>query len=110
MTECYECKNGKLEKKKINYEIYGVNVGRFEAEVCDKCGETYFSEETSDRISEETKKLGLWGLESRTKIGVVGTTLDLRFNKKLIEFLKLRKGKEAVIYPESREKFIVELK
>ncbi len=102
MIKCYECENGKLEKKKINYKIYGVNVGMFEAEVCDKCGETYFSE--------KTKKLGLWGLESRTKIGVVGTTLDLRFNKKLIEFLKLKKGQEVMIYPESNERFIVELK
>lgn len=110
MTECYECKRGKLEKKKVNYEIYGVNVGKFEAEVCNKCGEQFFSEEVSDKISGKTKELGLWGLESRTRIGVVGTTLDLRFNKKLIEFLRLKKGKEAIVYPESREKFIVELK
>lgn len=110
MNKCYECNRGDLKKKKVDYKIFGVDVGKFEAEVCDKCGEQFFSEEVSEEISEKTKELGLWGLESRTKIGVVGTTLDLRFTRRLINFLRLRKGQEATIYPESKDRLIVELK
>ena len=98
----------KMSKKKVDYALYGVKVGKFPALVCPKCGETYFSEETSKKITKITKDKGLWGLGIKTKIGQAGSTLDIRLNKKIIDFMNLKKGEELSIYPENRNKLIIE--
>ena len=105
---CWEC-NVKMIKKNVDYSLYGIKIGSFPALVCPKCGEIYFSEETSKKITEITKNKGLWGLGAKTKIGQAGSTLDIRLNKKMIDFMKLKKGKEVNIYPQSRDKLIVEV-
>lgn len=107
--KCYICEKGFLTKKKINYELYGTEIGRFDAEVCNKCGEVFFDEYTSKKMTEIAKKRGLWGLQAKTKIGQAGTTLDIRLPKKIIEFLNLKKGKEVEIYPEGKNKLIVSI-
>jgi len=106
-TKCDEC-GGKIIKKKIEYSIFGVSLGKFPAEVCEKCGETCFDENTSRKMTEIAKEKGLWNLETKTKVGKVGDTLDVRFNKRLIEFLNLKKGEEVTIYPENKKKIIIE--
>lgn len=105
---CWEC-NIKMIKKKVDYSLYGIHIGKFPALVCPKCGETYFSEEISKKITEITKNKGLWGLGAKTKIGQAGSTLDIRLNKKIIDFMKLKKGKEVNIYPESNNKLVIEV-
>ncbi|MFH1637272.1 MAG: YgiT-type zinc finger protein [Candidatus Woesearchaeota archaeon] len=107
-TKCEEC-GGRIVRKKVDYEFYGTLVGKFPAEVCNKCGEICFDEDVSREITEKTKELGLWGLETRTKIGAAGSTLDVRLSKKIIEFMGLKKGEEVVIYPQDRNRLIVEL-
>ena len=107
-TKCDEC-GGKIEKKKIDYSIFGVSLGKFPAEVCTKCGEVCFDEDTSRKMTDIAKEKGLWKLETKTKIGKVGDALDVRFNKRLIEFLGLKKGEEVTIYPESRKRVIIEV-
>lgn len=61
-TKCEEC-GGKIVKKKVDYEFYGVKIGKFPAEGCSKCGEVCFEEEVSRQITEETKKMGCRGLK-----------------------------------------------
>ena len=53
-------------------------------------------------MTEIAKKKGLWGLQSKTKIGQAGTNSDVRLPKRIIEFLNLKKGKEVEIYPEGK--------
>jgi len=96
-------------KKKVDYSLFGVSLGKFPAEVCAKCGETCFDEETSRKMTKIAKEKGLWNLETKTKVGKVGDALDVRFNKRLIEFLNLKKGEEVTIYPESKNKVIIEI-
>lgn len=107
-TKCEEC-SGRIVRKNIDYEFYGIKIGKFPAEVCSKCGEITFEEDVSRQITNKTKEMGLWGLETRTKIGVVGSTLDIRLTRKIINFMKLKKGEEVVIYPEDKHKLIVEV-
>jgi len=107
-TKCEEC-GGSIVIKKVPYKIYGVNVGEFKAEVCQKCDEVCFSEEESRKITEKTKKMGLWGLETKTKIGKVGDALDVRFSKSLEKFLNLEKGKEVFIRPKGKKQVLIEL-
>lgn len=109
MTNCYMCERGELKAKKVPYAVYDVPVGKFDAEVCSKCGETFFTEETSKEITRATKQKGLWGLGATTKVGEAGSTLDIRLPKKIIAFLNLKKGEEVAIYPESKKRLIIEL-
>ena len=107
--KCYICEKGRLTKKRVDYNLYGVNIGKFNAEVCDKCWEIFFDEDTSKRMTEIAKKKGLWGLQTKTKIGQAGTTLDVRLPKKIIEFLNLKKGKEVEIYPEGKNRIVISI-
>ena len=107
-AKCDEC-GGKIIKKKVDYSIFGVSLGKFPAEVCAKCGETCFDEDISRKMTEIAKEKGLWNLETKTKIGKVGDALDVRFGKRLIEFLKLKKGEEVTIYPKSKNKIVIEV-
>ena len=107
--KCYICESGNLTKKKVDYKLYGTNIGKFYAEVCDKCGEIFFDENTSKKMTEIAKKKGLWGLQTKTKVGQAGTTLDIRLPKRIIEFLNLKKGKEVEIYPEGKNKLIISI-
>lgn len=109
MTKCYMCEKGILRVREVLYSLYGEPIGKFKADVCEQCGETFFDEETSQKISSATKAKGLWGMEAKTKIGQAGSTLDIRLPKKIIEFLNLKKGEEVRIYPESKKRLIVEL-
>ena len=107
--KCYICEKGNLIKKSVDYMLYGVNLGKFKAEVCDKCNETFFNEDTSKMMTEAAKKQGLWGLNAKTKIGQSGTTLDIRLPKKIITFLQLKKGREVEIYPQGKNKLVISI-
>jgi len=107
--KCYICEKGSLTKKKVDYKLYGVSIGKFDAEVCGKCGEAFFDEDVSKKMTEIAKEKGLWGLQTKTKVGQAGTTLDIRLPKKIIDFLNLKKGKEVEIYPEGKDKLVISI-
>lgn len=58
--KCDEC-GGKLAEKMVDFNVDGILIGKFKAEVCIKCGEEVFSEKVSKAIERETKKKGLFG-------------------------------------------------
>ena len=106
--KCYICEIGNLERKRVEYKFHGVGLGIFDAEVCNHCGEIFFDESVSKQITTIAKKRGLWGLQTKTKIGQSGTTLDIRLPKRIIDYLKLKKGEEVEIYPEGKDKLIIQ--
>jgi|SRR3989344_2790909 len=108
--KCYICEKGNLMNKIVDYKLYGVDLGKFKAEACDKCGEIFYDEETSKKMTEISKKKGLWGLQSKTKIGQSGSTLDIRLPKKIIDFLDLKKGSEVELSPEGKDRLVVSIK
>ncbi len=103
---CWEC-NKKMIIKKIEYKLHGVSLGKFDALVCEGCNETYFSEETSRKITKIAKEKGLWGLEAETTVTQAGNSLAIRIPKKIAEFLHLKKGTFARMHPEE-DKLIME--
>lgn len=109
MEKCYLCEKGFLEKKKVDFKLYGELIGKFDAEVCSLCGEKFFDEATSQKIDEATKAKGLWGLEVETNVGQSGDSLMVRINKQLAQFLKLRKGEKIKLRPEDRRKLVIEV-
>ena len=103
---CEEC-NGKIEYKKVDYKLLGISLGEFPAEVCTKCGETVFDEEVSEQIEEIAKEKGLWGLQAKTRVGMVGNSFNVIINSKIAKFLDLKKGEEVTLYPESKRKLVI---
>ena len=107
MEKCPICEKGYL-KKIINKEtIYGVDLGNFPAQKCSYCGEIWIDGKTMEKIENVAKEKGIWGLGLRTKITRSGNSLAGRIPKKMANFLKLKEGKEAYMYPE-KNKIIIE--
>ena len=99
--KCIMC-GGKTIKKNVDYREYGIHLGNFKADVCEKCGETYFDEETAGKIQAKSKELGLFGLAKKAKVAEIGNSIAIRIPKEIAEFLNLKKGKEVIITPESK--------
>ncbi|MDP2717490.1 MAG: hypothetical protein Q8P02_01975 [Candidatus Micrarchaeota archaeon] len=106
--KCTEC-DGTLEQKKERFIDLGVDLGEFDALVCNKCGERFYPEKSVDKIQQKQKEKGLWGLEARTKVSQYGNALGFRVSKKLAEFLKLKKGQKVEIVPKGPREFLVKI-
>lgn len=104
--KCEEC-GAKIIKKQVDFTVYGVSLGKFPAEMCIKCGEEVFDEETSRKIDDLAKQKGLWGLAKKVKIVKIGNSLAIRIPKIISDFLGLKEGKEAIMKPE-KDKIIIE--
>ena len=109
MLKCPICEKGNLEKSSLKEYMFGIYLGEFMADVCTKCGESFTDSATTRKIEEEAKKKGIWGLSAVTKITKTGNSLAIRIPKKLVDYLKLKEGREACIHPEDH-KLIVESK
>ncbi|WRQ72920.1 MAG: AbrB/MazE/SpoVT family DNA-binding domain-containing protein [Methanosarcinales archaeon Met12] len=95
-----------LPRKQVDYEVCGINLGKFPADVC-SCGEQYFDEETAERMTEAARKAGVFGIAKKTKISYTGKSLMVRIPKQIAEFADLKNGKEVEIVPEGRKKILV---
>ena len=109
MRICPVCEKGKLIKKIVPYRAYDVELGEFPAEVCDICGEIWFSEEIARKIEELEKKKGLFGLIKQSKVGYSGNSLIIRIPKEIAKFMGLKKEKPVSIYPEGKNKLLIEI-
>jgi len=108
MVKCPVCGKGGLVKEKRKSELYGFNLGEYEAEVCHVCGEVFWSEEDVTSMEKKAKEKGIWGLEQRAKISIAGNSLIVRIPQKLARFLGLRKGTEVIIHPSGKDKLVIE--
>ncbi|OYT40813.1 hypothetical protein B6U80_02365 [Candidatus Pacearchaeota archaeon ex4484_26] len=107
--KCPICGKGILKKGKVKEEMFGIYLGEFPAEVCNKCGESFTDEETTKKIEQAAKKKGIWGLGVKTKITRTGNSLAVRIPKKIVKFLKLKEGEDAYLHPD-KNKIVVEHK
>ena len=106
--KCPMC-DGTLKGGRTEYSYHDINFGEFDADICVKCGEAFFTEEASDEIDEKAKELGLWGLEARSKVSYSGNSLMVRIPREIAEFLELEKGDDIRIHPEGKKRLVVEL-
>ena len=107
MEHCDVCSKGNLVQKKVDYVLLGTNLGKFDALVCNSCGETMFEGRTLTTIQEKAKTAGLFGIAAKTRIGTSGNALDVKLPKALVQFLKLKKGQEVLIEPVDKTRFEV---
>ena len=98
--KCPMCEKGNLKNGKVKETMFGIYLGEFPAEICDKCNESFTDEKTTRAIEEKAKKIGIWGLGKKTKITKTGNSLAVRIPKEIANFLNLKEGKPAYIHPE----------
>lgn len=109
LKKCPVCDKGNLREDKIDEVMFGVPLGRFKAEVCDKCNESFVDESTMKKIEAKAKEEGIWGLAEKIKIVKSGNSLAVRIPAKIAHFLKLKEGEEIVLHPEGSSKIVLEL-
>jgi len=109
MKKCPICEKGNLRSGTIEEEMFGISLGKFKAEICDKCNESFIDENSMKQLEKKAKELGIWGLAEKIKIVRSGNSLAIRIPAKLAHFLKLSEGSEIVLYPEGRNKMVFEL-
>ena len=98
---CVIC-DGETYKKIVDYKEAGISLGKFKADVCKKCNETYFDEATAGKIQQKSKEMGLFGLAKKAKVAEIGNSIAIRIPKEIAKFLNLKKGKEVTIFPEGK--------
>ncbi|MBU0629236.1 MAG: YgiT-type zinc finger protein [Nanoarchaeota archaeon] len=109
MKKCPICEKGNLIKRTVPYFVYEVKIGDFPAEVCTKCGEQWFSEETAKEIEKIEKEKGLFGLSKHSKIGYSGNSLIVRIPTEIAKFMNLKKETPVCIHPEGKNKILIEV-
>jgi len=102
--KCISCEKGEMLKKKIEYIQCGYSFGKFDAFICSQCGEALFEGSASEQIEKKAKELGVWGLAKKVRIGTSGSSLDVKLPKKIVDFLKLKRGQELIIEPKEKNK------
>ncbi len=107
--KCVMCNNGNLAEKIVEYEEFGISLGKFNGKVCNNCGETFFDSEIAKKIQSKSKKMGLFGLAKETKVAKVGNSLAIRIPKEIAEFVKLRKEEKIRIIPKNQHELIIEV-
>ena len=107
--KCPICEKGNLKKGKIKEVLFGIDLGKFEAQICSKCGESFTDENTTKKIEESAKLKGIWGLGKKTTITKSGNSLAIRIPKEISKFLDIKEGRETYIHPE-KDKIVIEMR
>ncbi|MBI5393657.1 AbrB/MazE/SpoVT family DNA-binding domain-containing protein [Candidatus Woesearchaeota archaeon] len=106
MTQCPLCNEGKLKKGKIKETMFGVVLGEFPAEICNKCNESFTDELTTHLIELVARKKRIWGLGTKTRLAKTGNSLAVRIPRNIVKYLKLKEGKELFIHPQDNKVII----
>ena len=88
MKKCPICEKGNLKKGVIEEEMFGVSLGKFKGEICNKCNETFLDENAMEQIEKKAKQIGVWGLAEKIKVVKSGNSLAIRIPAKIAHFLK----------------------
>ncbi len=108
MKKCPICEKGNLKEGFIEEEMFGISLGKYKAEICDKCNESFIDGNAMKQIEKKAKELGIWGLAEKIKVVRTGNSLAIRIPAKLAHFFKLTEGSEVVVYPEGKGKMVFE--
>jgi len=107
--KCPVCGRGSLRLKRVREEMFGIALGTYPAEVCDQCGESFFTSESVDLIEARAKEQGLWGLASKVKVARSGNSLVIRIPSPLARYLRLKSGQEVLVAPDQKHRLVLDL-
>ena len=106
--KCVFC-SSETKEQVVPYKEFGILLGKFRANVCVKCGETFFDSKTAAIIQTKSKELGLFGLAKKVKVAEIGNSFAIRIPKNLAKFMGLKKGREVLITPKEKNQLMIEL-
>ncbi len=106
--KCVIC-GGRTKEKIVDYKELGISFGKYKAEVCENCGETYFDENIAEKIQQKSKQLGLFGLAKKAKVAEIGNSIAIRIPKDIAGLLNLKKGKEVTLLPKDKHNLNIEV-
>jgi len=106
--KCILC-DGNTKKQTVEHKEFGISLGKFNAKICQKCGEAYYNSKTAQKIQNRSKELGLFGLSKKTNVAKVGNSYAIRIPKQLADFIGLKKGKEVSISPKGKNSLFIEI-
>jgi len=109
MKRCPVCGKGSLRPSMVEEQMFGFTLGKFKGERCDKCQESFLSQDSMAEIEKKAKELGIWGLAEKIKVVRSGNSLCIRIPAKLARYLGLKEGRELLLYPESKKKVTFEV-
>jgi hypothetical protein len=89
--------------------MFGVDLGEYDADVCDTCGESFVRSDGIDRMEARAKELGLWGLAAKVKIARSGNSLVVRIPAALARYLKMKNGQEVIVSPDQENRLVLEM-
>ena len=69
---CPTCGKDRFVSRPVPFRYGNVSLGEFDADICRACGEVLFTEEASDAIDVEAKRLGLWGKPPPMRVRKMG--------------------------------------
>ncbi len=90
--KCPVCGKGHLRPGRIREEMFGVDLGTYDGEICDRCGESFLGASAMRQVEERAKEVGICGLASKVKIARSGNSLVVRIPSPLARRLKLKNG------------------
>lgn len=109
MKKCPICGSGTLKKGEIEEEMFGISLGRYDAEICDTCGESFVDEATMRMIEAKARELGIWGIAKKIKVVRSGDSLAIRIPLDIAKLFNLHEGKEIFLYPEGATELALEI-
>ena len=107
--KCPVCGRGVLRQKRVKETMFGVDLGTYDAEVCNDCGEVFFTAQSVDAIEVRARELGLWGIASKVKVARSGNSLVVRIPSPLARYLKIRSGQEVLVAPDKKHTLVLDL-
>jgi YgiT-type zinc finger domain-containing protein len=118
MKECPFC-GGKVEEIKTELSLFNgkIKINPIVGFECSSCNEIFIDEDESKRIDRITnmepyrshiEEMRKHQFRLRRKIGYSGRTLIVRIPKDIEQNISLREGEEIEIYPEGKNKIIIE--
>ncbi len=107
--KCPVCGKGVLNPTRVREEMFGADLGTYDAEACDRCGESFLTGESMDGVEARAKALGLWGLAAKVKVGRSGNSLVVRIPSPLARYLKIKNGQEVLVAPDKEKRLVLEL-
>ncbi len=109
VDRCPVCGKGALRPGRVREEMFGVDVGTYNGEVCDNCGESFLGSKAMDALEARAKELGLWGLGTKVKVVRSGNSLVVRIPAPLARYLKIKSGQDVMVTPDKQKRLVLEL-
>jgi len=118
MKECPIC-GGEVKKIETTLSLFDgkIQINPITAFECPQCNEVYIDEEESKKIDSlanipiyrrQIEEIRKYQLRLRRKIGFSGRSLVVRIPKDIERALSLQDGDEVEIYPEGKNKIVLE--